>query len=51
MKSILKVTILAALLTATLYLGGCNTTKGAGKDMQSVGENISHSADKNGARK
>jgi predicted small secreted protein len=48
-KFILKLTILTALLTATTYIGGCNTTKGAGKDMQSAGENISHAAEKNGA--
>ena len=33
-KFILKLSILTALLTATTYIGGCNTTKGAGKDMQ-----------------
>ena len=49
MKSILKLSILAALLATTTYIGGCNTTKGAGRDMQSAGENISHAAEKNGA--
>ena len=49
MRSILKMTLLASVAWVTLFLAACNTTKGAGKDMQSAGENIQHSAEKNGA--
>jgi predicted small secreted protein len=41
--------MLASLAGGILLLAACNTTKGAGKDMQSAGENIQHSAEKNGA--
>jgi predicted small secreted protein len=43
--------LLAGLAVVALYLSACNTTKGAGKDLQSAGENISHAAEKGGAQK
>ena len=49
MRSILKIALLASVAGAALFLAACNTTKGAGKDMQSAGENIQHAAEKNGA--
>jgi predicted small secreted protein len=49
MKSITKTVLLTAMAALALYLSACNTTKGAGKDMQSAGENISHAAEKGGA--
>ena len=35
----------------TFAAAGCNTTKGFGQDLQSGGESLEHSAEKNGARK
>jgi predicted small secreted protein len=29
----------------SLFVAACNTTKGAGKDMQSAGESIQHEAE------
>lgn len=49
MRAIVRMVMLATVAGGILLLGACNTTKGAGKDMQSVGENIQHSAEKNGA--
>ena len=41
MKSIL---MLAACATALLFTSGCNTTAGAGKDLQSAGKAITNTA-------
>lgn len=49
MRAIVRMVMLASLAGGILLLSACNTTKGAGKDMQSAGENIQHSAEKNGA--
>lgn len=40
-----------ALLIAfgVLLLGGCNTTKGVGADIEKAGEGLKNSADRNGA--
>ena len=35
-----------ALGSAALALGGCNTTKGMGKDLEETGENIQDAAEK-----
>jgi predicted small secreted protein len=41
----------AILLIAfgALLLGGCNTTKGVGADIEKAGEGLKNSADRNGA--
>jgi predicted small secreted protein len=49
MKAMIRVLILTAMGCLSLYLTACNTTKGAGKDLQSAGQNLQHSAEKNGA--
>jgi predicted small secreted protein len=41
---------LAALLLASFVFAGCNTTKGAGKDLQVGGEKLQNSAENHGAR-
>ena len=39
-----------ALLTlAAMIAAGCNTTKGAGRDLQKAGQGIQNSADRHGA--
>jgi predicted small secreted protein len=40
----------AALLLSTLVLAACNTTKGAGKDIEAAGTGIKNAADRNGAK-
>lgn len=37
--------IFAALLGVTLLLGACNTVRGIGQDVESVGETVSDAAD------
>jgi predicted small secreted protein len=49
MRAILRMALLACVAGGILLLSACNTTKGAGKDMQSAGENIQHQAEKSGA--
>lgn len=41
---------MAALLLATFVFAGCNTTKGAGKDLQVGGEKLQNSAENHGAK-
>lgn len=51
MKRTLSVLILLAMATGlAVGLAACNTAKGVGEDMQSVGENLEHSAEKRGGR-
>jgi predicted small secreted protein len=38
-----------ALALVLLALGGCNTMEGLGEDIQSLGESLEGSAEKNGA--
>lgn len=40
-----KARILAAILVPALLLAGCNTTRGIGKDVKSVGKAIEKSVD------
>jgi predicted small secreted protein len=42
--------VAAAALGAIASMSGCNTTKGAAQDVQSVGGHIEHAAENNGAR-
>lgn len=35
------------LLASLLFLAGCNTTEGVGKDMQSAGDEVEKAADRN----
>lgn len=39
----------AAAVAGTVALAACNTTKGAGQDLQSAGGHIEHAAENNGA--
>jgi predicted small secreted protein len=41
---------MAALLLACFVFAGCNTTKGAGKDLEVGGEKIQNSAENHGAK-
>ena len=41
---------MASLLLAAFVFAGCNTTKGAGKDLQVGGEKIQNSAENHGAK-
>lgn len=47
MKRIVSLAVLA--LFAANFLVACNTVKGAGKDMQKVGEKVEQKADDSGA--
>jgi entericidin B len=42
--------ILVLLVVSAAALAACNTTKGAGKDLQSAGKGIENSAERNGAK-
>ena len=44
LKKILAVSILASM---ALAVSACNTTKGAGKDIERAGEGMQNAADKN----
>lgn len=37
-------TLISLALLASFLLAGCNTIKGAGKDVQKVGEAVEHAA-------
>jgi predicted small secreted protein len=37
---VLRIAIIATLALATAALAGCNTVKGFGRDIQSVGESV-----------
>ena len=50
MKQFLKAVLIASLLVMTFAAAACNTTKGAGKDMERAGEGLQNSADRHGAR-
>jgi predicted small secreted protein len=39
--------LMAVAFAFTIPLAGCNTMKGAGQDMQSAGQKLENSADKN----
>jgi predicted small secreted protein len=41
---------LVALVLSTVLMAACNTTKGAGKDIEAAGAGIKNSADRNGAK-
>lgn len=38
-------TLIAFLITSTMYLSGCNTIHGMGEDIEAGGEKISETAD------
>ena len=48
-KLMTTVTLAFALALITLAAGGCNTTKGAGRDLKAAGQGIENSAERNGA--
>lgn len=45
-----KAIVAVALTAAALAITACNTTKGAGKDIERAGEGIQNSADRHGAQ-
>jgi predicted small secreted protein len=47
MKKLAVVLTLILAFSATSMLGGCNTTRGAGEDLQAGGKALSNSAEKN----
>lgn len=49
MRTILLALSVMALLGAIVCVAGCNTTKGLGKDIESVGAGMKGSAERNGA--
>lgn len=49
MKTFLKTALLVALFGVALVTTACNTTKGAGKDIEKAGEGLQNSADRHGA--
>ncbi len=49
MKLLRSLTAAALACGIVLAIAGCNTTKGAGKDLEKAGEGIQNSADKHGA--
>lgn len=49
MKKFLKIVIGIFITAATMALQACNTTKGAGQDIENAGEAIKDSAAENGA--
>jgi predicted small secreted protein len=50
MKHIIKSTLVLSLLAAALLTTACNTTKGAGKDIEAAGAGLQNSAERNGAK-
>jgi len=50
MKLIIKSTLALSLLAVLVFVTACNTTKGAGKDIEAAGEGLQNSADRNGAK-
>ena len=42
----IRAALVATVTLVTLVLGACNTTEGAGKDISSAGNAISHQAQK-----
>jgi predicted small secreted protein len=49
MKALSALLAVAVLMSFIVTLPACNTTKGAGQDMQSAGHSIENSADRHGA--
>jgi entericidin B len=49
MKKSALISLLTAMLLAAI-LSACNTTKGAGKDMERGGEKLQNSAERHGAQ-
>ena len=49
-KNLLKLLALAFVTLTAVALPACNTTKGFGEDIDSLGENMSDAAEDNGAR-
>lgn len=49
-KSLIRTVGLCSVAAFLLALVACNTTKGFGEDLDSLGENISDSAEDHGAR-
>jgi len=47
MKTAQRIVALAVLLGSCLISVGCNTTQGAGKDMERAGEKIQDAAERN----
>jgi predicted small secreted protein len=47
---IIKSALTLSLLALVLLTTACNTTKGAGKDIEAAGAGIKNSADRNGAK-
>ncbi len=42
MAGFTRVLALVAVLTGLLFMGGCNTIKGVGRDLESAGQSIQH---------
>jgi predicted small secreted protein len=49
MKLVRTLTVAALLCGVAVAIAGCNTTKGAGKDIEAAGQGIENSASKHGA--
>ena len=47
-RSIVRLLALA-IAASGLFAAACNTTRGAGEDLQKAGEGIQHSAERHGA--
>jgi predicted small secreted protein len=50
MKKLFRTISVAVFACTMLALAACNTTKGFGEDVDSLGENMSHEAEEHGAR-
>jgi predicted small secreted protein len=50
MKLVIKSTLVLSFLAVALLATACNTTKGAGKDIEAAGEGLQNSAERNGAK-
>jgi predicted small secreted protein len=50
MKLLTRSVLVLSLAAITLLAAACNTTKGAGKDIEAAGEGLQNSADRNGAK-
>jgi entericidin B len=47
MRKLLSAVVLGTFVAGLLGMAGCNTMKGAGKDIQRGGEKLENSADRN----
>ncbi len=49
MKLFFRAALIVSLVAVTFVATACNTTKGAGKDIEAAGEGLQNSADRHGA--